>query len=247
MSGADTRRGTDTTPAVPATEGTNVGGGARPDRPPRWARGVILASLAAALLLLGATGGLLLGDRGEAPVVPGLDSVDVGFAQDMSVHHENAVQMATWARDRSADPAIRQLAYDIESGQTAQIGQMQGWLALWNAPAQPTGGYMRWMPDMMAEIGMGHASDGLAAMPGMASAADLARLRNSTGPAGDVLFLQLMLRHHEGGSAMMRYAADNAEVPQVRNLAAQMLAAQTAESTVMRQMLAERGAAPIGG
>ena len=142
---------------------------------------------------------------------------------------------------------MRQLAYDIESGQTAQVGQMQGWLGLWGAATQSTGGYMTWMADMNAAMGMGHGSDGAAAMPGMASQADLARLRATTGTAADVLFLQLMLRHHEGGAGMLRYAADRATMPQVRNLAAQMLSAQTAESRLMAQMLVQRGAGPLDG
>ncbi|MDN5749813.1 MAG: DUF305 domain-containing protein [Pseudonocardia sp.] len=207
---------------------------------------VVAAGAVLALMLLAATGGLLLGRSGTAGwAIPDADSVDVGFAQDMSVHHRNAVQMAGWARDNSGDPAVRTLAFDIESGQTAQVGQMQGWLALWDAPAFPLDGYLRWMSDMSTELGMGHAADGRARMPGMASAEELARLRASTGPAADVLFLQLMLRHHEGGAGMLSYAAERATQQQVRNLAAQMLTAQTAESQAIRQMLADRGAAPL--
>ena len=44
---------------------------------------------------------------------PTADSVDVGFAQDMSVHHQQAVQMASWERDHTTDPALKQLAFDI--------------------------------------------------------------------------------------------------------------------------------------
>ncbi|OZM76397.1 DUF305 domain-containing protein [Pseudonocardia sp. MH-G8] len=211
---------------------------------PRWPRVVIVTGTLLALLLLAAAGGVVLGRSGsDGLAVPPADSVDVGFLQDMSVHHENAVQMAAWARDNSADPAVRQLAYDIESGQTAQVGQMRGWLVLWGAPAQSLSGYMRWMTD--AEMGMGHTADGVARMPGMASSDDLARLRGSVGPAADVMFLQLMLRHHEGGVPMLGYAMERAARAEVRNLARQMLTAQTAESQVMRQMLTERGAAPL--
>ena len=38
-----------------------------------------------------------------------------------------------------------------------------------------------------------------------------------------MLFLQLMLRHHQGGAEMLSYAATNASQEPVRNLAAQML------------------------
>ena len=213
----------------------------RPDRNARRSWVLIAICLSVALLLLAATAGRLLGQRESgAPAVPGRDSVDVGFAQDMSVHHLNAVQMASWARDNSTDPAIRQLAYDIESGQTAQIGQMQGWLSLWEAPTQSPDGYMRWMVNMAD--GMGHVPDGRATMPGMATSQDLARLRATPGLPGDVLFLQLMLRHHQGGADMLRYAAEQAQQPQVRNLAKQMLTAQTAETRQIQQMLADQGA-----
>ena len=65
--------------------------------------------------------------------MPAADSVDVGFAQDMTVHHQQAVQMASWERDHTTDPELKQLAADIEATQTSQIGRMQGWLELWGA------------------------------------------------------------------------------------------------------------------
>jgi uncharacterized protein (DUF305 family) len=212
--------------------------GARPPTP-RWARIVIAAGIAVALLA-GAAIGLLLA-AGRAPATPAADSVDVGFAQDMSVHHEQAVGMATWERDHTTDPVLRQLAFDIETGQLAQIGRMQGWLALWQAPSQPTDGHMAWM----GAAGHGGHGAGVAQMPGMATDEELAGLRASTGAALDVRFLQLMLRHHEGGVEMARYAAEHATVPEVRALASQMVAAQSAESDYMRSLLAARGAQPL--
>ncbi|MBO0872118.1 MAG: DUF305 domain-containing protein [Pseudonocardia sp.] len=228
-----------------------------PDRePPVWSRYVLVAGGALALLLLGAAAGLLIGLPGSSgvPASPAPDSVDVGFAQDMTVHHEQAVQMSTWERDHTADPQLRQLAYDIESGQSRQIGHMQGWLGLWGASSLPTGPFMRWMPsDMSGMSGMsGHGATGstgagVTRMPGMATDEELRQLRTSTGTAMDTLFLQLMLRHHQGGAGMLSYAAHAATQPDVRNLAAQMLTAQTNESEYMRQLLAQHGAAPLPG
>jgi uncharacterized protein (DUF305 family) len=219
-------------------------------RPARWIRMILASGAVLAVLLLGAALGTAL------PLVGGVSAqsegspVDVGFAQDMSVHHRQAVLMAGLARDRSADPAIRLLAFDIETNQLEQIGQMQGWLSLWNAAALPTGRYMTWMTgadSMPGMVGMAHGggSTGMATMPGMASAADLDRLRAASGAQFDMLFLQLMLRHHQGGAPMAQYAAQHAEIPQVRNLAEKMVISQGAESDYMAQLITQRGAQPL--
>jgi uncharacterized protein (DUF305 family) len=76
----------------------------------------------------------------------------------------------------------------------------------------------------------------------MASAEDLARLRRAEPSQRDVLFLQLMLRHHEGGTDMLAAAAEGAQVGYVRDLARQMLATQVSESALMTDMLRQRNA-----
>lgn len=194
-----------------------------------------------AVLVLGALViGLVLGARAFGSGAPDAESVDVGFAQDMTVHHRQAVEMASWERDHTADPALRQLAFDIETTQNQQIGRMQGWLGLWDQPALPVGGHMAWMSGDHADHGAG-----MATMPGMASSEDLRRMRQTPEPALDAVFLQLMLRHHEGGVSMLEYGRDHAGTAEVRNPAAQMRTAQTAESDLMRQLLARRGAQPL--
>lgn len=198
-----------------------------------WVRVMIASGVLLAVLLLGASAGLLLAQPGSADPAPG--QVDVGFAQDMSVHHRQAALMAALVPERSNDPAIRTLAFDIQSTQLEQIGRMQGWLSLWDAPALPPGKHMAWMSE----------GGGVETMPGMATSRELDALRRASGPEFDVLFLQLMLRHHQGGVPMARHAQQHATVPQVRNLAGQMLTAQTEESDFMTQLLAERGAQPL--
>jgi uncharacterized protein (DUF305 family) len=209
-----------------------------------WVRPFLVVAAVLGLLLLGAAGGLLIGLPGQdEPIVPTAGSVDVGFAQDMSVHHQQAVEMAGWERDHSSDPVLVQLAADIENTQNSQVGRMQGWLDLWGAAQQPVGGqYMAWMSEPTHDHGGGAA---VTTMPGMATSADLAALRAATGPTLDVKWLQLMLRHHQGAVGMLQYAADHAAVPQLRNLAAQMLTAQTAEIDYLTQLLGQRGGQPL--
>ena len=86
---------------------------------------------------------------------------------------------------------------------------------------------------------------GVSTMPGMASPDELKKLRSRSGKDLDVFFLQLMLRHHQGGATMLSDAAQNASQDPVRNLAAQMLSAQTAEAQYMQQLLTARGGTPL--
>jgi uncharacterized protein (DUF305 family) len=210
----------------------------------RWVRPFLIVAAVLGLLLLGGAGGLLIGlPDSNAPIVPTAGSVDVGFAQDMSVHHQQAVEMAGWERDHSTDPVLVQLASDIETTQNSQVGRMQGWLDLWGAAQLPLGGqYMAWMSEPTHDHGGGAA---VTTMPGMASTADLAAMRAATGQALDIKWLQLMLRHHQGAIGMLQYAADHAAVPQLRNLAAQMLKAQNFEIGYLTQLLAQRGGQPL--
>lgn len=180
---------------------------------------------------------------------PAADSVDVGFAQDMSVHHQQAIDMSSIAMTNAVDPLVRNLAFDMLTSQQNQVGQMQGWLAIWDRAAVGSDGYMGWMSaDEHGHSMSSMANDSggpVAAMPGMASTDELAALRQATGPAVDVMFLQLMLRHHEGGLSMMEYASDHAETPALKQLAAKMISTQQGESTLMTQMLTEKGAQPL--
>jgi uncharacterized protein (DUF305 family) len=216
--------------------------------PPRWLLTLMVAGAVVALLLLGASAGLLLGLRGASDsAAPAPDSVDVGFCQDMTVHHRQAATMAALARERASEQRLRTLAFDIETTQIEQIGRMQGWLSLWGRDRLPTGKHMTWMTGEHGHADGGHDGSGAPAgrMPGMATPDELDRLAKASGAQFDVLFLQLMLRHHQGGTAMMRYAAEHAEVGVVRNLASQMFVAQGKEIDYLTQLLAERGAQPL--
>ena len=228
--------------------------------------GIALAAAGAvALLLVGATIGLLLSGRigsSSAAPTPGTDSVDAGFARDMIVHHDQGVLMAHYAELNTTDDEISVMAYDIGATQSDQAGQMKGWLSLWDLPEFSTGPHMAWMGDdghgghdmagmtttsAAATTGGASGSAGTdgALMPGMATNAQIDQLRSARGTASDILFLQLMIRHHQGGLPMMEYAAQHAQSTVVANFAAKMADAQESEIAVMTQMLAARGAQPL--
>jgi uncharacterized protein (DUF305 family) len=207
---------------------------AAPTRSPL--RVVLLAVIAVGLLLIGGGGAVALGIGRDEP--PADSSVDAGFARDMSTHHLQGVEMANLALDTTSDPEIRSLAFDISATQTNQVGRMQGWLSLWGLPR--SGEQMAWMGSAHDHMDMG---SGL--MPGMATEQELTELQSLQGTAFDIRFLQLMIRHHQGGKEMAEYAADHAEVASVRSLARSIADTQTAETTTMAAMLTALGGTPL--
>jgi uncharacterized protein (DUF305 family) len=205
------------------------------------ARQVLLAvGGVVAVLVLGVLAGRAL------PTAPGANSVDVGFSRDMATHHGQAVSMAYTAIQRAPTPEVRQLAVDIASTQGNQAGRMQQLLLSWDQPLSSAGRpVMGWMAgtDLHARHEVEQAQGRI--MPGMATAAEMARLNSETGEAFEVDFLQLMLRHHRGGIEMAQFGAAHATTPEVRDLARAIVASQEAESQLLTSYLGARGAAPL--
>ncbi|MBT2540388.1 DUF305 domain-containing protein [Streptomyces sp. ISL-44] len=227
-------------------------------RTPRtyWVAGT--AVLLALLFAAAATVTAATGDTGTPARTPALHSPDAGFARDMAVHHQQAVEMSFIVRDRTMNEAVRSLAYDIANTQANQRGMLLGWLDLWGLPKVVAGEPpMSWMGTSGADGehtghgGHGEQHGGQAAkpgalMPGMATKEELARLAAASGRDAEVLYLQLMTDHHKGGVAMAEGCARLCETPVERELAQGMVDAQRSELTLMADMLGQRGAAPRG-
>ena len=231
-----------TTAATTVPEGTEVPP-AGPRRSPL--RIALAAVVAVALVVLGGAGAVALGIGHQD--LPAADSVDAGFARDMSTHHLQGVEMANLALNRAVDPEVRSIAFDISATQTNQVGRMQGWLALWGVPLSG-GTPMSWIGGTGSAAGhdmsgMGTGQNGL--MPGMATEDELTELGTLTGTAFDVQFLRLMIRHHQGGRPMAEYAAAHAQLPVVRGLARSIADTQTAETTTMAGILTRLGGTPL--
>jgi uncharacterized protein (DUF305 family) len=197
---------------------------------PWWHSPWRLLVLAAALMFLAGAATYAWNERQDRP--PGEGSVDVGFLQDMRLHHDQAVQMA-WIYTRK-DPAqqdrlLTQIAGEIVLGQQFESGVMAQQLRSWGRyEANQTGTTMAWM-------GMPLPAE---RMVGMATQEQLVQLADTDGPAADRLFAQLMIAHHEGGVHMAEYAKGAAETDVVRTLARSMYEAQVSEIGELQRILA---------
>jgi uncharacterized protein (DUF305 family) len=175
------------------------------------------------------------------PLAAPLSPTDIGFAQDMSAHHQQAVTMSDMVATDAA-PEVRALADQIRLTQLREIGQMTGWLQLAGASVVSPHP-MAWM---MADPGHHMTGDDMAmAMPGMASPADLERLQRLKGRDNEVLFLQLMTRHHQGGIEMAAYVVRHSPTDVVHQTAVAMIDEQSQELMFMAFLLEQRGSAPL--
>ncbi len=196
------------------------------------ALGLVVVLLAAAALVLFFT----------RQGTPGDTSPEAGFARDMGVHHAQAVEMSFILRDKTSDQALRSLAYDIITTQSTQRGIFMGWLQQWGLDQSSSRPAMAWMS------GHGHGGGSTAAllpdgrMRGMASEEEMNRLRQATGRDAEILFLQLMIRHHQGGVEMAEGLLRLSDRDEVRALAQHIVDGQNAEIRTMKELLAKRGA-----
>lgn len=225
--------------ASQAAQGGRATPSARTWRPMVLAGGaVLLVAAGLVVLMLARPSSSSPSDTGAASSTsaPAETSADVGFARDMAVHHQQAVEMAFVVRDRTADVAVRRLAYDIINTQANQRGMMLGWLETWGRSKSSPGPPMAWMGHAFTSRGDG------ALMPGMATDAELDALRAAKGRDAEVRFLRLMTAHHRAGAEMAQAAADAAGTEEIRNLASGMVLGQRSEIALMADMLKERGA-----
>ena len=193
-------------------------------------------------------------DKPKAPVAPAAGRpasgpaspgpVSIGFAQDMSVHHEQALLLARMAESQ-ATPAMQVWARGMANAQLKEIGYMQGWLMLWDAPATNGSTPMDWMTDAYGRSGQRNdhyerfisLCGSLGAMPGQVSSQEFEQLSKLQGSDFDRVFLRLMVRHHESALIMAQFAHEHAEHEVVQQLAATTVAEQRQEWMTMTRVL----------
>ena len=158
------------------------------------------------------------------------NEADVTFAQGMIPHHDQAIAMSDLAPARATRPEVRALAERIKAAQGPEIARMEGWLEDWGEPltAEGDGG------DDHAGMDMG---GGMSGGGGMLSDAEMQQLEASTGADFDRLFLEGMIRHHEGAVSMARDEQANGKFEGAKELARSIIRSQEAEIAEMRALL----------
>ncbi len=111
-------------------------------------------------------------------------TADVTYAQMLTPHVAQGVELTEMVPGRAADPALAQLATSMNYTDVEEQGQLAGQLHLWGAPVP------------------GEDGTPAARMPGMADEATLQGLRGLSGPAFDRAWLAVMITHHQGGIDM---------------------------------------------
>ena len=156
---------------------------------------------------------------------------DVTFAQGMIPHHQQAVEMSTIALDpeRNASAEVKDLATRIQGAQDPEIQLMTGWLTEWGQPVDA-------MTGMEGMEGM--ETGDMPGMEGMMSSDEMTGLEAANGPAFDKLWLDMMVRHHQGAVTMSKTAQTDGKAAVVKELAGKIISAQEAEIAEMSKVLA---------
>jgi uncharacterized protein (DUF305 family) len=115
-------------------------------------------------------------------------------------------------------------AKKVEAAQDPEIKKMNEWLKAWGAPTATS------MPGM--DHGSGHGS-----MPGMMSAEDMKMLEQAKGAAFDKMWLEMMIKHHEGAVAMAKTELEKGSNADAKKLAQEIIDAQQKEIAEMQEML----------
>ena len=191
---------------------------------------IALLVLVGAALLLAAcgNGGAIAGHQaggaghGSMPTTTagaaGAAEYDQTFIDAMVPHHQAAIDMAKIAQQQAEHPELKQLADAIVADQDGEIARMRGWRKAWyGSDTIPTSG--------MA----GHQMGGLDV--------DLQQLERAQ--PFDRAFIDAMIPHHQSAIDMAKEAQARATHPEIKQLAAEIIAAQQREIDQMKAWRAE--------
>lgn len=176
-------------------------------------------------IVLAAIGGIALGAllflpwRGGPGQAPRSEMMTQHFLQQMIPHHEVAVDMADRAIAEAEHSELRELAVKMRGEQQAEIDHMRSWLKDW----------YRLESGWEIRMGMGM----------MNSQHDDVMGRLATSDPFDKQFIEEMIPHHQMAVMMAQMVLRNAERPEIRRLANDIIRAQSEEIRQMRAWYAD--------
>jgi uncharacterized protein (DUF305 family) len=216
---------------------------------------VLGAAVTVALLLAVAPTTAVSGRAQMGPMSgPSLDQLsgeefEKAFLQQMIVHHTMAVMMARPLRQNAQHQELKDLHDDIAEAQTREIAQMRSWAREWYGleipdhlsmmDAMPGQGHGQAMPGH-AMPGMGPTMSGMPMhgdMPMMDDMSMMADLWKLPSNRLEVVFMSLMIPHHQGAIDMARLVPDRAAHQELKDLATDILQTQAAEIDQMNGWL----------
>lgn len=160
----------------------------------------------------------------SATVSGEFNDADVMFAQMMTPHHEQAVQMSDILLAKpGVNPDVAALAEDIKAAQAPEIGTMKAWLTAWGH--EDTSGGMG---------GMDHGGGD----DGMATADEMAQFEKADTATAQRSYLEMMTKHHQGAIVMAQTEIDDGQNPDAVKLATSIVSTQQEEIAVMKDLLA---------
>jgi uncharacterized protein (DUF305 family) len=155
---------------------------------------------------------LLAGCATSEEANSGFSPSDINFAEMMIPHHKQAIEMSDIAFKNTTNPEVLQLAQEIKDAQAPEIDLMKSW------------------PGVKESTHAGHMMDG------MLSEDELDALREASGTEFDRLFLQGMIKHHQGAIEMAMDVKDS-ESKVVADLSAAIIKQQEIEIAAMNELL----------
>ncbi len=159
---------------------------------------------------------------------PGWSHADLAFVQMMIPHHRQALEMAALAPERASSAEVLSLARRIDAAQAPEIWLMSQWLAAEGLDVPEAG-------DDPSE--WDHAAHGHAGMAGLLSPEEMAALIRAEGTEFDRLFLEGMIRHHDGAVQMATEGMPESTNARVLELMEEVATGQRAEIARMERLL----------
>ncbi len=140
---------------------------------------------------------------------------DLQFIDTMVMHHQGAIDMARMAVTKAQHAELREMAQKVITDQEREIAELRRHREQWFT-GRPQAMNME-MPGMMDS------------MRGM----DMNRLNAATGNSFDLMFIDMMIPHHQGAITMAREALQRAEHQELKQLAQQIIREQEREIAQM--------------